>query len=243
MELAIDTSSDNVGLALSDKGEVLASLTWRTTQNHTTELLPNLVCLLQRIRVQLNSVEAVIVARGPGSFNGLRVGMSTAKGLAFSLNTPLVGVNTFEAEAFPFAFTGMPVRPVHKAGRDEVATALYRQKGDELWRLEEENITTVEVMCLRTRQRTVFCGEIPSSLVLELRQNLGNRAIISRTESRTRVNSLATLGWQRLNRGEQDNPVTLQPLYLRPPHITVPRRRTPFSPTPGRNRVQGNGNP
>ena len=232
MELAIDTSSNNVGIALSEKGEILASLAWQTTQNHTTELLPNLVCLLQRIRVHMDSIEAVIVARGPGSFNGLRVGMSTAKGLAFSLNIPLVGVNTFEAEAFPFAFTGLPVRPVHKAGRDEVATALYRQKGDELRRLEEENITTVEVICLRTGQKTLFCGEIPFSLVLELRQNLGNRAIISQTENETRVNSLATLGWQRLNRGEQDNPVTLQPLYLRPPHITVPRRRTPFPPRP-----------
>jgi tRNA threonylcarbamoyl adenosine modification protein YeaZ len=234
MELAIDTSSNNVGIALARKGEILASLTWQTTQNHTTELLPNLVCLLRRVRVQLDSMEAVIVARGPGSFNGLRVGMSTAKGLAFSLNIPLVGVNTFEAEAFSFAFTGLPVRPVHKAGRDEVATALYRQEGNELQRLEEENITRLEVICLRTRQRTLFCGEIPSGLVLELRQNLGNRAIISHTESRTRVNSVATLGWQRLNRGEQDNPVTLQPLYLRPPHITVPRRRTPFPHRPGK---------
>jgi tRNA threonylcarbamoyl adenosine modification protein YeaZ len=232
MELAIDTSSNNVGIGVSEKGEILASATWQTTQNHTTEVLPNLVCLLQRIRVELQSMEAVIVARGPGSFNGLRVGISTAKGLAFSLNIPLVGVSTFEAEAFPFAFTGLPVRPVHKAGRDEVATALYRQKGDELRRLEEENITRVEVVCHRTRQRTLFCGEISSTLVLELRQNLGNRAIISQTGNATRVNSLATLGWQRLNRGEQDDAVTLQPLYLRPPHITVPRRRMPFQPRP-----------
>jgi tRNA threonylcarbamoyl adenosine modification protein YeaZ len=232
MELAIDTSSNNVGVAVSEKGEILASFTWQTTQNHTTELLPNLICLLERIGVQLDSIEAVIVATGPGSFNGLRVGMSTAKGLAFSLNIPLVGANTFEAEAFPFAFTRLPVRPVHRAGRDEVATALYRQKGDELCRLEEENVTTVEVVCHRTGQRTLFCGEIPSHLALELRQNLGNRAIISQTEGASRVNSLATLGWQRLNRGEQDDAVTLQPLYLRPPHITVPRRRMPFQPSP-----------
>jgi tRNA threonylcarbamoyl adenosine modification protein YeaZ len=136
MELAIDTSSNNVGIALSQKGEILASLNWETRQNHTVELLPNLVCLSQQIGVPLDSIQAIIVARGPGSFNGLRVGMSTAKGLALSLNIPLLGIDTFEAEAFLFAFSGLPVRPVHKAGRDELATALYRQRDSQLHRLE-----------------------------------------------------------------------------------------------------------
>jgi tRNA threonylcarbamoyl adenosine modification protein YeaZ len=228
MELAIDTSSNNVGIALCQEGEVLASLNWQTTQNHTMELLPNLVCLSQQMGVRLDSIQAITVARGPGSFNGLRVGMSTAKGLAFSLSIPLIAVNTFQAEAFLFAFTGLPVRPIHKAGRDELATALYRQKDSQLHCLEEENITTAAVLCRRTRQRTVFCGEIPPYVVTELQQNLGKRAIISQACNASRVTSVAMLGWQRLNRGEQDNPITLQPLYLRPPHITAPRKRVPF---------------
>lgn len=206
---------------------MLASLTWLTARNHTAELLPNLVCLLQQARVELDSVEAIIVAMGPGSFNGLRVGISTAKGLAFVLNIPLVGVNTLEAEAHPFAFTGLPLRPVHKVGHDEIATALYRQKDDEWQCLEVVNLTTVAVLCSRTKQRTLFCGEIPHNMINEIRQSLGRRAIISPSEGRCRAASLALLGWRKLNRGEQDDPVTLQPLYLRPPHITRPRAKTP----------------
>jgi len=80
MELAIDTSSAIVSIALSHKGGVLASLTWQTTQNHTIELLPNLVCLLQQAKVELGSIDAIIVAKGPGSFNGLRVGITLLKG-------------------------------------------------------------------------------------------------------------------------------------------------------------------
>jgi tRNA threonylcarbamoyl adenosine modification protein YeaZ len=227
MELAIDTSSNNVGIALSQKGEILASLNWETRQNHTVELLPNLVCLSQQIGVPLDSIQAIIVARGPGSFNGLRVGMSTAKGLALSLNIPLLGIDTFEAEAFLFAFSGLPVRPVHKAGRDELATALYRQRDSQLHRLEKENITTVGALCRLTKQRTVFCGEIPPYVVTELQRNLGNRAIIPQVCNVSPVRSLAMLGWQKLNRGERDNPITVQPLYLRPPHITAPRKRVP----------------
>jgi tRNA threonylcarbamoyl adenosine modification protein YeaZ len=227
MELAIDTSSNTAGVALSHKGEILASLTWQSTRNHTMELLPNLVCLLQQAKVELGSVEAIIVAKGPGSFNGLRVGISTAKGLASALNIPLLGVNTLEAEAYPFAFTGLPLRPIHKAGREEIATALYRQKDNE-WRcLEKENLTTVKTLCRRIKQKTLFCGEIPSDIMSEIQQNLGKRAIISQSNSPSRASSLATLGWRKLSGGEQDDPVTLQPLYLRPPHITKPRDKIP----------------
>jgi tRNA threonylcarbamoyl adenosine modification protein YeaZ len=227
MELAIDTSSSTASIALSREGEVLASLTWQTPQNHTMELLPNLVCLLQRINLELDSIEAIIVAKGPGSFNGLRVGISTAKGLASALNIPLLGVNTLETEAYPFAFTRLPLRPIHKAGREEIATALYRQKDNE-WRcLEAENLTTVKALCRQIKQKTLFCGELPPEIISEIQQNLGKRAIISQINSLPRASSLVILGWRKLNRGEQDDPVTLQPLYLRPPHITKPKDKTP----------------
>jgi tRNA threonylcarbamoyl adenosine modification protein YeaZ len=243
MELAIDTSSNVVSIALSHKGEILASLTWQTIRNHTIELLPNLVCLLQQAKVELDSMEAIIVAKGPGSFNGLRVGMSTTKGLAFTLNIPLLGINTLEAEAYPFAFTGLPLCPILKAGREEIATALYRQK-DNVWQcLEAENITTVDILCRRIKQKTLFCGEIPADVAREIQQNLGSRAIISQGNSPSRASSLAILGWRRLSKGEQDDPVTLQPLYLRPPHITTPRERTPFLSSRVEQRIQRNGNP
>jgi tRNA threonylcarbamoyl adenosine modification protein YeaZ len=228
MELAIDTSSNVVGVALSHKGELLASLTWQTTQNHTIELLPNLICLLQQAKVELGSIEAIIVAKGPGSFNGLRVGISTAKGLASALNIPLLGVNTLEAEAYPFAFTGLPLRPIHRLGREEIATALYRQRDNEWQCLEAENLTTVKTLCRRIRQKTLFCGEIPADIISEILQVLGKHAIISQSNSLSRANSLALLGWRKLSRGEQDDPATLQPLYLRPPHITKPRDKTPL---------------
>jgi len=228
MELSIDTSSNIVSVALSHKGEILASLIWQTTRNHTIELLPNLVCLLQQVKVELSSIEAIIVAKGPGSFNGLRVGISTAKGLAFTLSIPLLGVNTLEAEAYLFAFTELPIRPIHKAGREEIVTALYRQKNNEWQCLETENLATVKTLYRRIKQKTLFCGEIPADIANEIQQSLGRQAIISQSNSLSRANSLAILGWRKLSKGERDDLVTLQPLYLRPPHITKPRDKTPF---------------
>jgi tRNA threonylcarbamoyl adenosine modification protein YeaZ len=242
MELTIDTSSNTASVALSHKGESLASLTWKTARNHTMELLPNLLCLLQQAKVEISSIEAIIVAKGPGSFNGLRVGISTAKGLASALNIPLLGVSTLEAEAHPFAFTGLPLCPVHKAGREEIATALYRQKDNELLCLEAENLTTVKALCRRIKQKTLFCGEIPLDIISEIQQKLGKQAIISQSNSPSRASSLAILGWRKLSRGEQDDPVTLQPLYLRPPHITKPRDKTPLLSLRMEQGIPGNGN-
>ncbi len=91
MELAIDTSTEIAGIALSSQGEIVAELTWHAGQSHTTELVPNLICILEQTKLNLKDINGVIVAKGPGSFNGLRVGMSFAKGLALSLHIPHSG--------------------------------------------------------------------------------------------------------------------------------------------------------
>ena len=220
MELAIDTSTDSCSIGLSQQGEMIAELTWHSGQSHTVELVPNVVSLLNQNKTSPQSLTAVFVAKGPGSFNGLRVGISTAKGLALALNIPLVGISTLEVEAYPFAFTRLPLCPIHNAGRGEIATALYQQADD--WHcLAEEHITTVDALCQQIKRKTLFCGEIPPSVIERLQQKLDTRAIIPDAAARLRhATSLTALGWQRLNRGNIDNPATLQPLYLRQPPIT-----------------------
>ncbi|MCD6600029.1 MAG: tRNA (adenosine(37)-N6)-threonylcarbamoyltransferase complex dimerization subunit type 1 TsaB [Dehalococcoidia bacterium] len=224
MELAIDTSSNTASIALAHKGEVLIELTWQSAQNHTVELMPNLSHILHQTKVGPHSIEAVVVAKGPGNFNGLRIGVSVAKGLAFSLNIPLLGVSTLENEAYPFAYTDLPICPIHRAGREKIATALYQQKNDQWHCLEKEHLVTLKELCQRIHRRTIFCGELLPDIVNETRQNLGKRAIIPQTNTLSRAGQLATLGWQKLKNGEQDKTATLQPLYLRPPHITKPRK-------------------
>ena len=178
MELAIDTSTEVAGIALSSQGEIIAELTWHAGQNHTTELIPNLICILEQTKLHLEDINGVIVARGPGSFNGLRVGMSFAKGLALSLNIPIVGISTLEVEAFPYAFTALPVCPIQNAGRGEIATALFQAKRGIWCRLVEEHITPVEALLPELKRRTIFCGEITQDVALQLEEKLGRKALI-----------------------------------------------------------------
>ena len=226
MLLAIDTSTDTASLVLVKEAQVLAELNWCCGQNHSVELLPQLVHLLNQAKLDLQSINGIIVAKGPGSFNGLRVGVSTAKGLAFSLSIPIVGISTLEAAAYQHAETGLPVCPIFNAGRGEIATAMYQQKDTKWLTLATEHITTVDALCLQITTRTVFCGEFVLNIADELRKQLRQRAIIPSLASRLRrAGFLAELGQQQLEAGKVDNVATLQPLYLRRPPITKPKHR------------------
>lgn len=222
MELAIDTSTETASIALSSQGQIIAELTWHAGQSHTTELVPNLTCILEQTRTSLKDINGVIVAKGPGSFNGLRVGMSFAKGLALSLNIPIVGISTLEVEAFPYAATALPICPIQNAGRGEVATAIFQVKRGKWRRVVEEHITTIEKLIPDITGPTIFCGEIPRQVMLQLEEKLGRKARIIKSSAGVRRGGyLAELGWQRLELEDFDHSPTLEPLYLRRPAITV----------------------
>jgi len=224
MQLAIDTSTDSASLALVQDGKVLAESTWRCGQNHSVELLPRLARLLDESRVGLQAISCVIVAKGPGSFNGLRVGLSTAKGLAFSLGIPIIGISSLELEAYRHAETGLPICPIFNAGRGEIATAMYQKKDNKWLQLAPEHITTVDALCSEITDKTIFCGEYVPVIARQLRRNLKQRAIIATPELRP-ASLLTELAKRRLEVGDYDHPATLQPLYLRRPAITQPKHR------------------
>jgi tRNA threonylcarbamoyl adenosine modification protein YeaZ len=221
--LAIDTSTESAGLALVRNDKVLAEVTWRCGQNHSVELLPHLTRLLEEAKIELKSVGCILVARGPGSYNGLRVGLSTAKGLAFSLDIPIIGISSLELEAYQHADSSLPIGPVFNAGRGEIATALYRNKNG--WQqLAPEHITTVEALGSEIRGKTLFCGEYVAVIASELRKKLKGKAVIAPPLPR-RSSLMVELAKARLEAHDYDSPASLQPLYLRRPAIT--RRRRP----------------
>jgi tRNA threonylcarbamoyl adenosine modification protein YeaZ len=223
MLLAIDTSTDSAGLALVQDGRTLAETTWRCGQNHSVELLPHLTRLLEESEVELKSVGCILVARGPGSFNGLRVGLSTAKGLAFSLGIPIIGISSLALEACQHAQSDLPIGPIFNAGRGEIATALYQNK-DNWQQLTPEHITTVDALDSEIKGKTLFCGEYVPVIADELKKKLKDKAVIAPDKPR-RASRLAELAKGRLEAQDYDSPATLQPLYLRRPAITRRRHR------------------
>jgi len=219
MILAIDTATRFASLALYDPQRVWAELTWHSWDNHTVELVPNLERLLAGQRLTVGDLTGVVVGLGPGSFTGLRVGLSVAKGLAFAAGLPLVGVPTLDVVAYAHQDRKLPLWAILRAGRRGVCAAYYPLKGP--WPQPDAYLlTTVEELEVPEGERVLFCGELEAEEVQRLRQRWGERGVVAGpAASLRRAGFLAELGWQRLERGEADDLAGLSPIYLRRPDI------------------------
>lgn len=219
--LALDTSTRTASVALARRDALLGEYTWLAGQNHTRQLLPVVRAVLAENGAAMGDLTAIAVARGPGSFNGLRAGMATAKGFAYGLGLPLVAIGSLEVEAYAHAAAPWPVCAVHDAGRGELAWAVFRQTPAQGWQqLAPERITLPEALARAVRRRTLLCGEVPAWCLPQLQELAGPRLVLAgRAASIRRGALLAELAWQRLAAGQVEDLATAQPLYLRRPPV------------------------
>lgn len=217
MLVAIDTATDQASLALHDGFRVRAEQTWEARRRQTQELSPRLDAAMRQVNLLPQQLSGVAVTTGPGSFTGLRIGISVAKGLAMAQNVPLIGIRTLDVVASAQGRDRRRLAAVLQAGRRRISIAFYRWQGGS-WKIQEEpRLTTWEKLAGQINEPTLFCGEIDQSGADILAQ-LGDRAVLLPAAWRLRrAGFLAELGWQRLNRGEVDDPSTLAPVYLKHP--------------------------
>ncbi len=228
MHLAIDTVTSVAGVAtIRDNGEIDAGLSWHAGRNHTAELFPAIEGILKQSRITRSDLSGVIVAVGPGSFTGIRIGLATAKGLAIGLDLPLAGVGTLAAATYAFWWTGKTVWGVLDAGRGQVVGAPFHGSGLngtalDWGRVAEDQIMTPEELAEAVRSGdgadAVLCGEIPGGVLETVRTAVPESVkIFDGPMGIGRVQSLAILGWSRLAADDADDPMTVAPTYARPP--------------------------
>lgn len=223
--LAIDTSADMASIAIAPVGadDALggAELLWPAGRNQTTMLLTEIDHLLRLCSIQLDTLSAIAVATGPGSFNALRVGMSVAKGLAFALNIPLLGIGTLDAAAHGAAHWKMPVRAFVPAGRGRVVCADYAWSRGKLVLRGDIHHRAPDALAEGLLHPTVLCGELAEPAARELRSRQ-NVILPDPGVRRRRAASLIDLATPRWRAGEWDDLVTLEPLYVHTQPATPP---------------------
>jgi tRNA threonylcarbamoyladenosine biosynthesis protein TsaB len=186
---------------------------------HSREVLPTLDWLLQRNNRDKSQIDAIAVDLGPGGYAGLRVGLSTAKALAYGLGAKLAGAGRLPADAWPLAqASGARVVPVQVAGRAELAYGIYHADGDSLVEDVEAGLGPLAALVEKLRKGDIVCGEADRLDEASCAAIRGAGARIL-TSPGPRVLAVAYLAWQRLQRGESDNIDALVPLYLRAPAI------------------------
>lgn len=224
MHLAIDTSTNTASLALFKNGDVAKAESWSCEQNHTVELLPKLDEMLGSLDAGVKDITSISAAIGPGSFNGVRVGLSTAKGLALGLNVPVAGVDTLKATAFSFKNTPLQICPVLNAGRGDIACAIYKYEAGELKTIKESGALKVSELSEIIIEKTLFCGEYLPKVKDEITKALGERAIFPKEKAQNRAIAIGLLGINEIEKGKNADIATLQPIYLRKPSITKPKK-------------------
>ena len=212
--IAIDTSTQLCGLCLYSRGQVIAEDCWHSARTHTVEAMPAVSRMLARAGLQPAQLDGVVAGLGPGSFTGLRIGLSIAKGLALALHVPLVGICTLDAIAYAHADRCLPIFAATRAGRGRFCTARYSARHGTVERVSEFQVLAREAFALDAEGRTLFCGELTGDDGEYLRGQFRDQAVLPAPSGLFRRPAyLAELGWARLARGEADDLATLAPIY------------------------------
>ena len=215
--LGIETSGDVAGVAVVDEAGVLAELSFRHRMELSRYLVPHVREVLATAGLEVGALEGIAVSVGPGSFTGLRIGVTAAKALAYARNLPLAGVHTLHAIAAEH-----PVPPAAlvcaliSASAADVYTAVYQWKDGVLEPRAEEMLLPIGELTQRLRGTPLpavvagVAGPHRAALV----EALGERGILAE-DSPPRPGTVARLGRRRLLAGERDDAHTLAPRYLR----------------------------
>lgn len=215
MLLAIDTATHIAGIALADERGLRGAQQWHTERNHTVELMPNVVRLLAEAAVQPGDLAAIAVAIGPGSYTGLRIGLSVAKGYCFATGAALVAVPTLDISAHAYTVRLGELCAVLQAGRGRLAARFYHAAQD-TWQPGSEAFfgRAAELADACAERRVFFSGEVDGDTEAILRERLGERATFVPGVERTRdPRVLARLGWERWKAGQTEDVERLAPDY------------------------------
>ena len=216
--LAIDTATRAASLALHDGTRICVELSWESPDHHTVELTPRIAGMLSQLETTVDDLAGIAVSLGPGSFTGLRVGVSVAKGLAMARGISLIGVPTLDIVAQALKDVHTPLVAVLAAGRGRLVAQRYQWNKSNLTADGPAWLTTARDLGADWQETLRVCGELTAEERQELKKRLGARVeIATPAASLRRAGYLAELGWAKLRAGQVSEPATLAPIYIQTP--------------------------
>ena len=218
--LGFDTSSIVATAAVVDDEKLVCECIINNKKNHSEKLLPLVSEMLKNAEVALEELNGIAVAQGPGSFTGLRIGAATAKGLAYALGIPLLGVPTLDGLAYNVKhFRGL-ICPILNARRNQVYTALYEGGLDSGFRRITDymavNIGKILDRIQSTGKRVIFLGDGLDVYRQHITAQLKDKGLFaSQAFNMPSAASVAMLGLEKLRKGLEQSAFEFTPLYVR----------------------------
>ncbi|MBB6463439.1 tRNA (adenosine(37)-N6)-threonylcarbamoyltransferase complex dimerization subunit type 1 TsaB [Flammeovirga kamogawensis] len=223
MILSIDTSTTVCSVALHTlEGQLLSYYEQHIDKSHSEYLAVMIQNITENAGIKMSELSAVAVSEGPGSYTGLRIGASTAKGLCYTLDIPLLGVSTLKSMALQISYTTDTddiICPMLDARRMEVYTALYTKSMEEL--LSPQPMIMDENSLSDVKERLVYFGN-GAEKCQELLENRPNKLIKNIVPSAQFIGELAV---ERYKAEDFKDVAYWEPEYLKEFQATTPRKR------------------
>ena len=221
--LALDSSGLVASVAVLEDDNCIAEYTINYKKTHSQTLLPMLDEVSRMIELDLNSIDAIAVAAGPGSFTGLRIGSATAKGLGQALGKPLIGIPTVDGLAFNLYGTDKLICPLMDARRNQTYTGLYefvrKEDAYELSILKEQCAVALEeiIECINEKGREViFLGDGVPVFKAQLEEKMKVPFSFAPAScNRQRAAVVGTLAFSYAKSGKMEDAASHMPDYLR----------------------------
>ena len=221
--LAIDSSGLVATVAVVEEeneiSKTIAEYTINYKKTHSQTLLPMLDEIVKMTDMNLDTIDAIAVAGGPGSFTGLRIGSATAKGLGLALKKPLIHIPTVDGLAYNLCYTDRIICPIMDARRNQVYTGIYQMDGDKLQVLEAQMAVEIDELAKKLctyGKPVIFLGDgVPvfKSYIEEHIQVPHSYAPIHLSQQR--AGALGALALQYYHEGKYESAAEHQPDYLR----------------------------
>ncbi len=227
--LGIETSTKTGSVAIVTEDAVIAQYSLNIEVTHSERLMATVDRVLKDTGVTMQQFDGFAVAIGPGSFTGLRIGLSTVKGLALVTGKPVAAVPTLLALAWNLPYAAYPVCPLLDARKNEVYAALYRFDGTAFRPLMQETTVPLADLAAKLSGDTLFTGEAAHLYRGEIEKQFGKRARFAPvTAALPSAAAVAGIGITMIAGGVTADPDSLTPLYIRRPEAEVAweKRRT-----------------
>jgi len=220
--LAIDTSTNNLSLAVTKKDKVVKFRNVKLTRPLSASIMPSIKKIIDSAGITLSRLDGFAVGLGPGSFTGLRVGLSTIKGLAFATKKPVVGISSLDVLAMNIKADHVQICTLCDAKRNLVYACLYEKKGSLLKRKSDYVLESIDAVLKKIKGEVIFIGNGVELFRNDI-QKVTNISPIFVDEKYPlpRARCLAPLALERFQKGEKDDIAQLVPLYLYPEYCQV----------------------
>lgn len=216
--LAIDSSTNVASCAIMDDEKILGEALVNNNTTHSQKLLPLIADVLDRCEIDIKEIDVFAVSVGPGSFTGLRIGVSTINGLAQATDKPVIGVSSLEALAHNVSTSEKLIAPLLDARRDRSFTAIYKSGRDMETLLDPDVLEMSEVLDIldKKQEDILFIGNGMDIYKESIVKVLGDRAYFTPDNLNiARASSVAVLAMKKAKKGETQTYLELVPEYLR----------------------------